>query len=72
MHVEVDQLDNVNDVRVGEQESQTRWRPWLVCPPMLKPPVHHANSLKNIESKLTLSEEEPVHLMLYRDSQKMI
>jgi hypothetical protein len=34
--------------------------------------VHHASSLKNIESKLTLSEEEPVCLMLYRDSQKMM
>jgi hypothetical protein len=29
--------------------------------------VHHASSLKNIESKLTLSEEEPVNLMLYGD-----
>jgi hypothetical protein len=29
--------------------------------------VHHASSLKDIESKLTLSEEEPVSLMLYRD-----
>jgi hypothetical protein len=34
--------------------------------------VHHASSLKNIESKLTLSDEEPVHLMLYGDSQKMM
>jgi hypothetical protein len=34
--------------------------------------VHHASSLKNIESKLTLSEEELIHLMLYRDSQKMM
>jgi hypothetical protein len=34
--------------------------------------VHHASSLKNIESKLTLSEEEPVCLMLYGDSQKMM
>jgi hypothetical protein len=25
--------------------------------------VHHASSLKNIESKLTLSDEEPVSLM---------
>jgi hypothetical protein len=32
--------------------------------------VHHATSLKNIESKLTLSEEEPVCMMLYGDSQK--
>jgi hypothetical protein len=30
--------------------------------------VHHASSLKNIESKLTLNEEEHVCLMLYRDS----
>jgi hypothetical protein len=29
--------------------------------------VHHANSLKNVESKLTLSEEVPVSLMLYGD-----
>jgi hypothetical protein len=34
--------------------------------------VHHASSLKNTESKLTLSEEEPVRLMLHRDSQKMM
>jgi hypothetical protein len=34
--------------------------------------VHHASSLKNIESKLTLSKEEPVRLMLYGDSQKMM
>jgi hypothetical protein len=34
--------------------------------------VYHASSLKNIESKLTLSEEEHIHLMLYGDSQKMM
>jgi hypothetical protein len=34
--------------------------------------VHHASSLKNIEGKLTLSEEEPVSLMLYRDSVEMM
>jgi hypothetical protein len=34
--------------------------------------VHYASSLKNVESKLTLSEEEPVSLMLYGDSQKMM
>jgi hypothetical protein len=34
--------------------------------------VHHASSLKNVESKLTLSEEEHVSLMLYGDSQKMM
>jgi hypothetical protein len=34
--------------------------------------VHHASSLKNIERKLILSDEEPVHLMLYGDSQKMM
>jgi hypothetical protein len=32
--------------------------------------VHHARTLKNIESKLALSEEEPVCLMLYGDPQK--
>jgi hypothetical protein len=31
--------------------------------------VHHASTLKNIESKLTLSEEEHIRLMLYEDSQ---
>jgi hypothetical protein len=34
--------------------------------------VHYASSLKNIESKLMLSEEAPVGLMLYGDSQKMM
>jgi hypothetical protein len=34
--------------------------------------VHHASLFKNIESKLMLSEEEPVSLMLYGDSQKMM
>jgi hypothetical protein len=34
--------------------------------------VHHASSLKNIEGKLTLSEEEPVSLMLYRDFVEMM
>jgi hypothetical protein len=34
--------------------------------------VHHASSLKNIERKLTLSEEEPVSLILYKDSQEMM
>jgi hypothetical protein len=34
--------------------------------------IHHVSSLKNIEGKLTLSEEEPSHLMLYGDSQKMM
>jgi hypothetical protein len=33
---------------------------WLV--------VYHASLLKNMESKLTLIIEEPVRLMLYRDS----
>jgi hypothetical protein len=33
--------------------------------------VYHASLLKNIESKLTLSEEELVRLMLYGDSQEM-
>jgi hypothetical protein len=34
--------------------------------------VNNASLLKNIESKLMLSEEEPVWLMLYGDSQKMM
>jgi hypothetical protein len=34
--------------------------------------VQHASSLENVESKLTLSEEKPVRVMLYGDSQKMM
>jgi hypothetical protein len=34
--------------------------------------VHHANALKDVESKLTLSEEESICLMLYGDLQKMV
>jgi hypothetical protein len=34
--------------------------------------VHHTSSLKNIESKLTLSEEESASLMLYGDPQEMM
>jgi hypothetical protein len=34
--------------------------------------VHHASSLKNVESKLTLSEEELDNLMLYGDSQEIM
>jgi hypothetical protein len=34
--------------------------------------IHHASSLKNIESKLMLSEEETARLMLYGDSKKMM
>jgi hypothetical protein len=34
--------------------------------------VHHDSLLKNIESNLTLSEEEPIRLMLYGDSRKMM
>jgi hypothetical protein len=34
--------------------------------------VHHANLLKNVEVKLTLSEEELVSLMLYGDFQEMM
>jgi hypothetical protein len=34
--------------------------------------VHHASSFKNVEIKLTLSEEEPISLMLYGDSQEMM
>jgi hypothetical protein len=34
--------------------------------------VHHASTLKNIESELALSEEESIGLVLYGDSQKMV
>jgi hypothetical protein len=34
--------------------------------------IHHASSLKNIESKLTLREEELMCLMLYEGYQKMM
>jgi hypothetical protein len=34
--------------------------------------VHHASSLKNIESKLMLSEEESASLMLYGDPQEVM
>jgi hypothetical protein len=87
IHVEVDLLDGVGEVRAGEHQvlegfgkapevSQIsnrrpglgrdfgmcvhRRRNWLA--------VHHASSLKNIESKLMLSEEVLVRLMLYGDS----
>jgi hypothetical protein len=33
---------------------------------------HHASTLKDVESELTLSEEESICLMLYRDPQKMV
>jgi hypothetical protein len=91
MHVEVDLLNGVDDVGVGEHQVlegsketlevsriSNRWpelsedlelcvhrhRNWLA--------VHHASSLKNIKSKLALSEEELVRLMLYGDSHKMM
>jgi hypothetical protein len=41
-----------------------RIRNWLT--------VHHACSLKNVKSKLMLSKEEPVNLILYGDSQEMM
>jgi hypothetical protein len=34
--------------------------------------VHHASALKDVESELTLSEEESIDLMLYRDAQKVV
>jgi hypothetical protein len=34
--------------------------------------VHHASALKDIESKLALSEEESICLMLYGDPQKVV
>jgi hypothetical protein len=86
MHVEIDLLDGIGDVGVGERQvledlSQApklsrinnrssklggdldlcvhRHQNWLA--------VHHASSLKNIKSKHTMSEEEPVRLMLDGD-----
>jgi hypothetical protein len=40
IHVKVDLLDNIDDVRMGRRqvlEGPTRRRPWHVCPPVLKP-----------------------------------
>jgi hypothetical protein len=40
IHVKVDLLDNIDDVRMGRcqvLEGPTRRRPWHVCPPVLKP-----------------------------------
>jgi hypothetical protein len=34
--------------------------------------VHQASALKDVESKLALSEEEYIYLMLYGDPQKMV
>jgi hypothetical protein len=34
--------------------------------------VNQASLLKNIESKLTLSEEDPINVILYGDSQEMM
>jgi hypothetical protein len=34
--------------------------------------VHHASTLKDVESELALSEEESIDLMLYRDPEKMV
>jgi hypothetical protein len=76
MHVKADLLDSIGDVRTGEHQVLEgpdeapkvsrigNRRHGLggdlgLC-------VHHASSLKNIESKLTLNEEEHVCLMLYR------
>jgi hypothetical protein len=87
MHVKVDLLDGVGDVKAGERQvlegsgkalelSQiSNRRPKLGgdlglcdhwCQKWLA--VYHARSLKNIESKLTLSGEEPIRLMFYGDS----
>jgi hypothetical protein len=41
-----------------------RHRDWLV--------VHHASTLKDVESELALSEEESINLMLYEDPQKVV
>jgi hypothetical protein len=89
MHVEVDLLDDVGDVRMGERQvlegpskapevnQISNRRPGLgrdlgMCVHQCRNQiaVHPASSLKNIDNKLTLSEEGPIRLMLYGDSRK--
>jgi hypothetical protein len=91
MHVEVDLLNDIGDVGVGEHQvleglyetPELSWisnrsprlggnlglyvhgrQNWLA--------VHHASMLKDIKSKLALSEEELVYLMLYGDPRKVM
>jgi hypothetical protein len=62
---EVSQINNRRPGLDGDLALRVHW-----CRNRLT--IHHASSLKNIENKLTLSEEESVRLMLYGDSQKMM
>jgi hypothetical protein len=45
-----------------------------MCPRVLRLAwrVHHASALKDVESKLVLSEEESIYLLLYGDPQKKV
>jgi hypothetical protein len=62
---EVSRISNMRSRLGGYLGLCVHWRRnWLA--------VHHASSVKNIESKLALSEKETVCLMLYGDSQKMM
>jgi hypothetical protein len=65
---EAPKLSRINNWRLrlgGELGLCVHWRRNRLA-------VHHGSSLKNIKSKLMLSEEEPIRLMLYGDSQKMM
>jgi hypothetical protein len=62
---EVSWMSNRRPRLGGDLGLRVHWRQnWLA--------VYHASSLKNIKSKLTLSEEESTSLMLYGDPQEMM
>jgi hypothetical protein len=62
---EVSWVSNRRPGLSGDLGLRVQWhRSWLA--------VHHTSSLKNIESKLTLNEEESASLMLYGDAQEMM
>jgi hypothetical protein len=62
---EVSRISNRRLGLGGDFGMRVHWhRNWLA--------VYHASSLKNIESKLTLSEEESASLMLYGDPQEIM
>jgi hypothetical protein len=62
---EVSRISNMRPRLGGDLGLRVHWRQnWLA--------VHHTSSLKNIESKLTLSEKESASLMLYEDPKEMM
>jgi hypothetical protein len=79
MHVEANLLDDIGDVGAGERQVLegpseapevsriSNRRPRLDRDLGLRP-SRFTSSLKNVETKLTLSDEELVSLMLYGDS----